>query len=82
MARRWLNAQPETPTHAFNLLRDGGLIGEEERREMVNIVRLRNLLVRRYWVVDDRRIYENAKKNFEKVLKALKRACAYVGVPV
>ncbi len=82
VARRWLNVQPETPAHAFNLLRDGGLISEEERRDMVDVVRLRNLLVHRYWAVDDRRIYENARRNFEKILKALERVCAHVGVQV
>ncbi len=38
-------------------------------RDLVNLVRLRNLLVHRYWVIDDRLIYENVRRNFTCVLK-------------
>lgn len=41
-------------------------------RDLVDLVRLRNLLIHRYWSVDDKVIYENIKKNFTCVLEFTK----------
>ena len=55
------------------MLADRELIEYEELDELVKLIRLRNLLVHRYWVVDDRRIYENIRKNFNAVKSFVRR---------
>jgi uncharacterized protein YutE (UPF0331/DUF86 family) len=45
----------------------------------VKIIRLRNLLVHRYWVIDDKIIYDAVKKNFRSVEEFIKRVSLFVG---
>ena len=54
IVRRHFNERPETPIHSLRVLRDGGLIDEACLRDIVALIRLRNLLVHRYWVIDER----------------------------
>ena len=42
------------------------------------LIRLRNLLVHRYWTIDDERIYASVKSNFESVRNFLKRLREHV----
>ena len=35
------------------------------------LIRLRNLLIHRYWTVDDRRVYESARRDFRCVERLL-----------
>ena len=65
IARRAYGLEPRTPVQTLKLLADRGLITGEELDEFVKHVRLRNLIVHRYWVIDDRRIYESVKGNCE-----------------
>lgn len=73
VARRVYGLEPSTPTQTFRLLADRGLLSEGELDDLVKLVRLRNLIVHRYWIVDDRRIYESVKKNFKMVVSFVKR---------
>ena len=41
--------------------------------DLESIVGLRNLLIHRYWTVDDERVYESVKENFHCVEGLLKR---------
>lgn len=43
-------------------------------------MRLRNLLVHRYWVIDDKRIYEEVRKNFGKIIELINRVKGLYGV--
>jgi uncharacterized protein YutE (UPF0331/DUF86 family) len=45
----------------------------------VKIIRLRNLLVHRYWVIDDKVIYDAVKKNFRYVEEFIERVSLFVG---
>ena len=45
----------------FQKLSDYGFLSEEVSREMAKLARLRNLIVHRYWEVDDARLYREAK---------------------
>jgi uncharacterized protein YutE (UPF0331/DUF86 family) len=45
----------------------------------VKIIKLRNLLVHRYWVVDDKVIYDAIKKDFKYVEEFIKRVLLLVG---
>lgn len=62
--------EPTSYADCFKFLEDKKLIGEVE--EIIKIVRLRNLLVRRYWNIDDSIIYRSIKKNFKCVEDLLK----------
>lgn len=65
--------EPQTPIQALRLLADRVLVTSEELDDFVKLVRLRNLLVHRYWVVDDRRIYNSVRKDFRRVLSFIER---------
>lgn len=41
--------------------------------DLKDLVRLRNLLVHRYWVIDDKRIYEDIKEDFRCIEELLSR---------
>lgn len=77
VTRRALEITPETPIQALNKLRGKGLVSDAEFKDIVNIIKLRNLLVHRYWVVDDMEIYENIKKNFSNVVRFMRRLVEY-----
>jgi uncharacterized protein YutE (UPF0331/DUF86 family) len=42
------------------------------------LIRLRNLLVHRYWIIDDRKIYEDVRKDFKNVLSFLEKVANHV----
>ncbi|MCG2886044.1 MAG: DUF86 domain-containing protein [Vulcanisaeta sp.] len=71
IVRRHFNERPETPIHSLRVLRDGGLIDEACLRDIVALIRLRNLLVHRYWVIDDERVYWSVRNNFKCILALL-----------
>ena len=51
---------------------------EKAYHDLLNLVKLRNLLVHRYWVIDDRRIYESIRKDFKKLLSFVDRVIEHV----
>jgi len=80
IARNAYGARPETPVQAFSVLRDRGLINRECFEELVKLVRLRNLLVHRYWVIVDERIYEDARRDFKGVRRLMERVRVEYGL--
>jgi len=77
-ARRLYSEEPETTLHALLILRRRGLLTGLEYEDLARLIRLRNLLVRRYWTIDDERIYAGVKSDFESVKNFLKRLREYV----
>ena len=73
ITRRMFNTRPETPIHALQILRDNQLLIGDEYRDVVNIVKLGNLLIHRYWTIDDEKIYNTVKKDFKNLQRFLKR---------
>ena len=73
IARKAYNKEPETPTHALRILRDKGLLTPSEYDELARLTRLRNLLVHRYWVIDDKKIYDNVKEDFKPIHNLIER---------
>jgi len=63
------NEVVESYREAFIKLLEKGIISAETAESMVKLVGLRNLIVHRYWVVNDLRIYEEAKRGGIKVLE-------------
>lgn len=74
LCRNLLDRRPETPIHAFRLLAERGLISNEASMELSELVRLRNLLVHRYWVIDDEKVYESIKRDFRCVEEFIENA--------
>ncbi len=54
-------ARPGSYGEVFEMLGDLNIIPRELALEMRRLVSLRNLIVHRYWEVDDRRIYSELK---------------------
>ena len=67
ICRNMLSQRPETPSHAVRLIADNNIIPGEVAENILRFLRMRNLLVHRYWTVDDRKIYENIKSNFNSI---------------
>ncbi|MDK6027918.1 DUF86 domain-containing protein [Ignisphaera sp. 4213-co] len=80
IARRLYGLEPTTPIQTFRFLADRGLVNSDELRDIEALIRLRNLLVHRYWVIDDRRIYENVKNDFRSVKRFVERLKNVLGV--
>ena len=80
VARRDLGARPRTPVNALAILRDRGLVTVDEYEDLVRLLRLRNLLVHRYWVIDDYLIYQGIKSNFKSLLSFINRLRARYGI--
>jgi uncharacterized protein YutE (UPF0331/DUF86 family) len=62
--------EPESYSDCLAYLRDKGIVGCAE--DLIKIIRMRNLLVHRYWEVDDFKVYSSVKENFRCVEEFLK----------
>jgi len=59
------NYEPESYGDCLSYLSEKGVINCAD--DLKGIIRMRNLLVHRYWTIDDARIYEAIEKNFRCV---------------
>jgi len=57
--------EPRSYPECFKLLEGKGLIDCSE--DLVKMARLRNILVHRYWSIDDAKVYDSIKRNFKCV---------------
>jgi len=73
IARVAFRLEPRTPVQTLRLLADRGLVASDELEDLTRLMRLRNLLVHRYWVIDDRIIYENVKRDFTHIRSFIER---------
>lgn len=75
VAREQYNYTPRTYTDAVRYILER--IGLTECVEdLVVLVRLRNLLIHRYWIIDDHKVYASVKEDFkciDKLLEALSK---------
>jgi len=78
IVRRVFSREPETPMHALKIIRDKGLMTEDEYNDVRKLIRLRNLLLHRYWIINDRRIYEDIRKDFKSLVRFIERVMKYV----
>ena len=79
ICRNIYGLEPETPIHALKLLADKNFIQRSLSEELVKIIKLRNLLVHRYRVIDDKIIYDTIKKDFRYVGEFIERVSLLVG---
>ncbi len=73
VARNLYSFEPRTPIQTLRALADKGLTDPKDLEDLAKLVRLRNLIVHRYWIVGDRIIYENVKKHFTYVKRFVER---------
>ena len=57
------NETPESYREAIRII--GSRLGIKCIRDLETLVALRNLLIHRYWTIDDKQIHESIKRNFE-----------------
>lgn len=77
-ARLYLQA-PESYAGCFDLLREGKVIEERLAGHMGDLAKFRNILVHRYWEVDDHRVIEKLKNDLSYLDEFLRRMSAFVG---
>ena len=53
---------PQSYASCFDVLRDNNIINGELAAMMSDLARFRNVIVHRYWIVDDWRVVENLQK--------------------
>ena len=66
VAKEDLKQEPLSYSECFRLLDDGG-ISHGCAKELTKLVRLRNLLTHRYWIIDDNQVYNSIKNDFSGV---------------
>lgn len=82
LAVRLLNEPPESYPECFELLGEAQIIDETLAENLRKMARFRNLIVHRYWDVDDQRVLEIARTStgdLEAFLEAIGHA---VGIPL
>lgn len=73
------NEDVESYREVFLKLASHGVISFETSQKMAKLASLRNLIVYRYWTIDDLRIYKEAKQNgLEAVERFVKEVTNYV----
>jgi uncharacterized protein YutE (UPF0331/DUF86 family) len=78
---RDFNEIVESHRDAIMKLRDKGLLGRRVAESIARLVSLRNLIVHRYSIVDDLKIYESAKNSgVESIERFIEEVSRYVEV--
>ena len=72
VAKEDLQKEPLSYSECFRLLDEEG-ISDNCAKELTALVRLRNLLTHRYWIIDDNQVYNSIKNGFKGVNKFLER---------
>jgi uncharacterized protein YutE (UPF0331/DUF86 family) len=70
VAKEDLQQEPLSYSECFRLL-DKEDISDNCAKELTALVRLRNLLTHRYWIIDDNQVYNSIKNDFKSVNKFL-----------
>lgn len=75
------NKRVSSYSEAFERLSHHGILSPEIALEMISLTRLRNLIVHRYWLINDARIYRDAKSSgitiIERFIKEVKNYIGY-----
>jgi len=66
VAKEDLKREPLSYSECFKLLDEEG-ISDGCAKELTKLVRLRNLLTHRYWIIDDYQVYSSIKNDFSGV---------------
>jgi len=67
--REYFNEGAEGYVNVFRALLGHGVLSSDVGEGMIRLVRLRNLIIHRYWEVDDIRMYREIKEEGIKLIK-------------
>lgn len=70
--------EPKSYPECFKLLEQKGLIDCSE--DLVKMARLRNILVHRYWSIDDAKVYDSVKRDFKCVKQLIESVGKKYGI--
>jgi len=71
---------PSSFAECFEHLNRAGVINEELSLKLRNMARFRNILVHRYWEVDEKKILEYARNNLEDFEQFLRATVTYLQI--
>lgn len=66
----------ENMVQYFEILEEHNLIDKELTKSLIRMARFRNLLIHKYWEIDEKRVYQYAKNNladFENFIFSIKK---------
>lgn len=66
VAKEDLKQEPLSYSECFRLLDEEG-VSDNCAKELATLVRLRNLLTHRYWIIDDNQVYNSIRNDFKGV---------------
>jgi len=72
--------EPRSYPECFKLLEENGFIDRSD--DLVKMARLRNILVHRYWIIDDAKVYDSAKRDFGCVERLIENVKEKYGIQV
>ena len=64
----------------FQELEDKNVISSELSGKLRKMIRFRNIMVHRYWEVDDERVLEYARNDVQDILQMLKAVWEFLGI--
>lgn len=70
----------ENIAQCFEILREGNLVDEALCSDLIKMARFRNLLIHKYWAIDEKRVYEYAKNNLGDFEKFTASVAAMLGI--
>lgn len=76
LTARILHRGAESPAECFEILEKEGLISKDLSSSLRKMARFRNLLVHRYWEINEKKVLKYVKENlsdFEKFIKAISK---------
>ncbi|MEM3356411.1 MAG: HepT-like ribonuclease domain-containing protein [Candidatus Bathyarchaeia archaeon] len=65
-----LKCAPQSYSECFKIMEEKDIC--DCAKDLTALIRLRNLLTHRYWIIDDAKIYDSIKNNFKAVHKFLR----------
>ncbi len=71
---------PQGYPDCFEKLRENKIITIELSENLKKISKLRNILIHKYWQIDDLKVFNSAKKNFDDFEKFLKEINKFLGL--
>lgn len=73
LREKYSESEIEGYAKVFKILTEHGVVSRHVSEGMERLVRLRNLIVHRYWEVDDARLYREAKANGLDIIRSFIR---------
>ncbi|RLI60838.1 MAG: DUF86 domain-containing protein [Candidatus Thorarchaeota archaeon] len=75
---REMDEIPATYSECFALLGRHGVVPEDLAERLAQMARFRNVLIHRYWKVDDRRVYEFKARNIQDLYQFVEKVREHV----